>query len=126
MVEPNLSFSQSPLCHIPSMNVGSHRTTNLRKTKGIQRLNHLHPHQIVITSKPVLCSQTNIAWNSIQNPLLSLRNFPTPCLSGFTQSKLRSLGPKPRLIPQGIPCIPPKLVKGFLGLSESTLRPPLP
>ena len=54
MVEQNISFNQLPLCHIPSMNVGSHGTTNPRRTKGIQRLNHLHPHQTVITPKPVL------------------------------------------------------------------------
>jgi len=31
-VESNLSFSQSPLCHIPSMNVGTHGI-NQNKTK---------------------------------------------------------------------------------------------
>jgi len=84
MAEPNISFSQSPLCHIPSMNMGSHKKINPKTNKGIERLNHLHPHQTVITPKPMLQSQLNITWNAIQNPSLSLRNFSSPCLSGFT------------------------------------------
>jgi len=45
--------TQSPSCHIPSMNVVSHgRKQNITKHE-IHRLNHLHPQAIVISPKPV-------------------------------------------------------------------------
>jgi len=127
------------------MNVGSHGTTNPRIIKVIQRLSHLHPHQTVITPKTVLWSQPNRTWNAIWNlyypwgifrllvsqALLqsnprSLGPKMRPVSRAFPQSKLGSLCPKLRLLPQALLRIMPKPVKRFLGLWEWTLRPPLP
>ena len=52
--------------------------------------------------------------------------FLSPYLSALPQSNPRSLGPKLRHHPQVLPCIPPKPVKGFLGIWEFSLRPPPP
>ena len=126
MVEPNLPFSHSLLCHIPSMNLGSHRTTNPRTIKGIQRLNHLHPHPTVITRKPCFDhKQTKLGMPS------GIHHYPCEILCllvshALPQSKPEALGPKPILLLQALLCIPLKLVKGFLSLWEWTLRPPPP
>jgi len=48
-----------------------------------------------------------------------------PVSLALPQSKPGSLGPKPTILPRALPCNPPKLVKGFLGLFKWNLRPPL-
>lgn len=61
-----------------------------------------------------------------QSNLGSLGPKPRPVSQALLQSKPGSLCPKPRLLPQYLSCILQKPVKGFLGLSEWTLRPPPP
>lgn len=124
------------------MNVASHIIANIREAKGIERLNHLYPHQTMITPKPILQPQPDWTWNVIRNPSLLLRNFLSqyllkskhrslgprlrPTSQALQKSKPRPLDPKSRLLPQDLLCILIKPVKGFLGLWEITLRPPPP
>lgn len=45
--KPNLSFSQSPSCHIPTMNVRSHETNPTKPNQGFQRPSHLNPQPMI-------------------------------------------------------------------------------
>lgn len=47
LAEPNISFNQSSLCHIPSINLGSHVTNPTKPNQGFHRPNHLKPQPMI-------------------------------------------------------------------------------
>ena len=108
--KPNISFSQSPLCHIPSMNVGL-------KTKPIQVSSGF-------TAIPTRFLGPKKAWMLSNLSTYTVRNFQVSQSLGFivypTILQLRIPRPNIDSTLQDLPYIPSFIGKGFLGLIEGT------
>lgn len=124
-VESNLSFIQSQLCHILSMNVGSHGINQDITTTDSGILDHLHPQATAISPKPVKISQnqTEIGFLYISSPYLEEFSWLHPPVEGFLEIKpsppqpLRNYLRPPR---EEVSCLHPP-VEGF-----PEIKPPPP
>lgn len=92
-------FSHSPPCHIPSMNVGSHRTHQSKLIQGFQRPS-TSTHQIVIPTSQLEITKPSSDW-SPSKPSRAFRAFVQPRLPEIVTQTTTYIGLPERLSKQG-------------------------
>ena len=93
--EPKLSFSQSPLRHIPSMNVGSHGINQVIKNQGNPKFKSLPPssyHNLTKTSQEI-ANQNKLGWLIIFSPYLEELSCLHPPIKGFPKKTISTANP---------------------------------